>query len=185
MRLVLLHGAPATGKLTVARALADLVRAPLLDNHATIDLARMVMDFGAPGFWGFVHDLRVTTLRGAARAGVARLITTSVYSHPDDAPLLRDYEQVLEDYGGGIDPIYLSCAPATRMARVSAPDRRRQRKIASPEGLADYLSTHPVAPIPRVDCLHLSTETASPAQTATAIARHLARRTASGTPYAP
>ena len=34
MRLVFLHGAPATGKLTVARALLSLLPGRLLENHA-------------------------------------------------------------------------------------------------------------------------------------------------------
>ena len=50
MKLIFIHGAPASGKLTVAKALLRIVPGRLFDNHAAIDLARTVFDFGAPGF---------------------------------------------------------------------------------------------------------------------------------------
>lgn len=77
MKLVLIHGAPSTGKLTVARELALLTGSPLVDNHAAIDIARMIFGFAAPGFWDLVHDLRVTTLRGAAKANTVKVARIS------------------------------------------------------------------------------------------------------------
>jgi hypothetical protein len=49
MKLPFLGGAPAAGKLTVARALLAMVPGRLSDNHAAIDLARTIFDFGASG----------------------------------------------------------------------------------------------------------------------------------------
>jgi hypothetical protein len=46
MKLLFLHGAPAAGKLTVAKAVLQLVPGRLFDNHASIDLARTLFDFG-------------------------------------------------------------------------------------------------------------------------------------------
>ena len=51
MKLLFLHGSPATGKLTVAKALLRMVPGRLMDNHASIDFARQIFDFDAPGFW--------------------------------------------------------------------------------------------------------------------------------------
>src|SRR5436190_2013325 len=67
MKLLFLHGAPAAGKLTIAKALLRLVPGRLMDNHAAIDLALTVFDFGAPGFWELVHDVRLSALDAAAR----------------------------------------------------------------------------------------------------------------------
>lgn len=173
MKLILIHGAPATGKLTVARALSKLVDAPMVDNHAAIDIARMVFGFAAPGFWEMVHDLRVTTLRAAARADVPMLITTAAYAAPQDDPLVGDYEQAIAAYGGSLLPVHLSCDPDTLMERVTAPERRERGKIATPEMLADYLARNDFAAIPRDNCLRLSTQTTPPAETATRIAAAL------------
>jgi hypothetical protein len=62
MKLVFLHGSPAVGKLTVAKALLRMVSGRLFDNHAAIDLARTVFDFGAPGFWELVHSVRCSAI---------------------------------------------------------------------------------------------------------------------------
>lgn len=172
MILFLIHGAPATGKLTVAKELAALTGTPLVDNHAAIDIGRMVFGFAAPGFWDLVHDLRVTTLRGAARAGVPRLITTAAYCHPEDLPLVEEYERAVEPYAGVIKPIHLSCSEDTLMARVSAPDRVQRGKLSTQAALADYLERNAFAAIPRPNCLSLSTETASAKHTASLIATH-------------
>ncbi len=172
MKLFLIHGAPATGKFTVARELALLTGAPLVDNHAAIDMARMVFGFAEPGFWGLVHELRVTTLRGAAKANLPMLITTSAYSHPADAPLLRDYDRAIEGHGGVIAPVHLFCSEETLMARVSASERAQKGKIASTEGLKKYLAQNDFVAIPRDNCLSLSTENSAPREVAAAIARH-------------
>jgi tRNA uridine 5-carbamoylmethylation protein Kti12 len=47
MMLLFLHGSPAVGKLTVAKALLRIVPGRLMDNHAAIDLALTIFDFGA------------------------------------------------------------------------------------------------------------------------------------------
>ena len=53
MRLVYIHGAPAVGKLTVAKSLAQLTNARLFDNHVSINLARSLFDHGQQGYWGY------------------------------------------------------------------------------------------------------------------------------------
>jgi hypothetical protein len=76
MKLVFLHGSPAVGKLTVAKALLRMVSGRLFDNHAAIDLARTVFDFGAPGFWELVHSVRYSAIDAAAEHGVSLVVTT-------------------------------------------------------------------------------------------------------------
>jgi hypothetical protein len=71
MKLIFLHGAPAAGKLTVAKALPRAVPGRLFDNHAAIDVARTVFDFGAPGFWSLVHTVRSSVLDAAATGHLA------------------------------------------------------------------------------------------------------------------
>jgi hypothetical protein len=70
MKLVFIHGAPAAGKLTTARALLDRVEGRLFDNHAAIDLAGTVFEFGTPEFWKLVHATRVLVLASASQRGL-------------------------------------------------------------------------------------------------------------------
>jgi hypothetical protein len=94
MKLLFLHGAPATGKLTVAKALLGMVPGRLFDNHAAIDLARTVFDFGAPGFWELVHSVRCSTFDAAAEHGVSLLVTTFCNAEPEDRPQYEDFEAI-------------------------------------------------------------------------------------------
>jgi hypothetical protein len=67
MKVVFIHGAPAAGKLTTARALLDRVGGRLFDNHAAIDVARTVFEFGTPEFWELVQATRVLVLESASK----------------------------------------------------------------------------------------------------------------------
>jgi len=101
MKLLFLHGSPATGKLTVAKSLLRMVPGRLFDNHAAIDLARTLFEFGAPGFWELVHQVRSAALDTAAANGVALVVTTFCYVEPDGLPLFETFEQILQRHGGG------------------------------------------------------------------------------------
>lgn len=173
MKLLLIHGPPAAGKMTVARKLSEITGAPLIDNHVAIDLARNIFGFAVPGFWELVHDVRVATLRGAARANVPFLITTAAYSHPDDLSLLEDYERAVVEFGGSVAYVYLACSEKILMNRVTAPDRVERGKLSTTDGLKKYLSRNNFTAVPREDCLELSTEGTSPQKNATRIAHHL------------
>lgn len=95
MKLIFLHGAPASGKLTVARALLKTLPARLLDNHAAIDAARTVFDLGAPGFWELVDTIRGSILQAAIEHDVPLVIVTLCYSEPED----RNFFNQLEENG--------------------------------------------------------------------------------------
>lgn len=130
MKLIFIHGAPASGKLTVARALQKIVPAKLFDNHAAIDFAKTVLDFGAPGFWELVHSAKVTALEAAARHGVPILIFTGCYSEPDDRQNFEEREAIVTRNGGCLFPVFLSCSDAIREQRVGNRDRVERQKMA-------------------------------------------------------
>lgn len=173
MKLILIHGAPATGKRTVGQALSDLTGVPLVDNHATHNVPRMIFGFGEPGFWDLVHDLRLTAFSAAARAGLPALIVTSAYSAPQDDPLVDDYEETVAAFGGTLLPIYLHCSRETQLGRVTAADRRARGKLASRKALEPYLDHNHFIAITRDNCLRFSTETMPASATAKAIAAAL------------
>jgi hypothetical protein len=107
MKLVFIHGAPAAGKLTTARALLSLVNGRLFDNHAAIDVARTVFDFGAPGFWELVQVVRASVLDAAAERCTPLAVMTFVYVEPDDLPIFEQFESVVQGRGGKTLPVFL------------------------------------------------------------------------------
>lgn len=172
MRLVFLHGAPAAGKLTVAKALLRLVPGRLFDNHAAIDVARTVFEFGAPGFWELVHNVRVAVLDAAAEHGIPLVVATYCYVEPDDRPAFEQFEAIIRRHGGELLPVFLHCSEAEAFRRVGNADRAERRKITSAQGLADFVGQFNIVPVPRTDCLMLDTEVRTADATAREIVRH-------------
>jgi hypothetical protein len=172
MKLLFLHGPPASGKRTVAEALVQLTGGRLFDNHAAVDFARTVLDFDATGFWDLVHASRMLALEKAAQHGARLVVQTSCYSHPEDLPLIEDFERVLAHQGGQLLPVFLSCSRTTLEQRVGAADRVARRKVTSKEGLDRCLSRWNLLPVPRANCLTVNTDAASAADTARTIVAH-------------
>ena len=172
MKLVLIHGAPAAGKLTTARALLDRVGGRLFDNHAAIDLARTVFEFGTPGFWELVQATRVLVLESASVRGLPLLVMTFVYVDPIDLPTFEQFEFAIQRGGGQLLPVYLQCSVDEIVRRVGNNDRAIRKKMTSEKGARDFLEEHKVAPVPRPNCLVLNSE----ANSAEANAQEIIRR---------
>jgi hypothetical protein len=172
MKLLFLHGAPAAGKLTVAKALLRIVPGRLMDNHAAIDLALTIFDFGAPGFWELVHDVRNAAFEAAAEQRVPLLVTTFCYAEPDDRPLFSRVEEIVQRRGGELPPVFLQCSREEALRRVGNPDRVERRKISSGEHLIRELDRYDLTAVPRADCLKLDTGTNPADVTAQQIVRH-------------
>lgn len=161
MKLVFLHGSPAVGKLTVAKHLLRMVSGRLFDNHAAIDLARTVFEFGAPGFWDLVHSVRCSTIDAAAEHRVSLMVTTFCYVEPDDLPQYQKFEEIMRRHNGELLPVYLYCSREEAARRVGNPDRVKRRKMTSRESLIRDLDKYKFSPVPRSDCLKLDTEITS------------------------
>jgi hypothetical protein len=157
MKLLFLHGAPAAGKLTVAKALLGQMPGRLFDNHAAIDLARTLFDFGAPGFWELVHVTRYAALDIAAEHGVALVVMTFCYADPEDLPQFEKFDEIMRRHGGELLPVFLHCSREEATRRVANPDRVARRKITSPAYLLGELDAYKFTAVPRADCLTLDT----------------------------
>jgi len=172
MKLIFLHGSPAVGKLTVAKELLRLVPARLMDNHANVDLARTVFDFGVPGFWELVHSSRCIALHAAGKHGVPLLVTTYCYVEPDDRTNYEEFEAILRQYDGEMLPVFLHCPQEEAPRRVGNPDRIERRKLTSAEELINYLDGRSFTAVPREDCIEFDTGAMPPG----AVAREIVGR---------
>ena len=169
---VFLHGSPAVGKLTVAKALLQLVPGRLMDNHAAIDLALTIFDFGAPGFWELVHDVRRSAMNAAAEHRVPLLVTTFCYAEPEDREQFGQIEEMVQRHGGELLPVFLHCSREEALRRVGNPDRVERRKLTSGEHLIRDLDRYDLTAVPRPDCLRLDTGVNAADVTAQEIVRH-------------
>ena len=177
MKLLFFHGSP--GKLTVAKALLRMMPGRLMDNHAAIDFARTIFDFGAPGFWELVHQIRYSALDAAAEHSIPLLVTTFCYAEPEDREQFGKFEEIVHRHGGELLPVFLHCSRQEALRSVDNPDRIERRKITSGENLIRFLDSYDFTAVPRADCLTLDTGTASAEVTARNIIRHFSLTAAS------
>ncbi|WP_334356599.1 MULTISPECIES: hypothetical protein [unclassified Bradyrhizobium] len=143
-----------------------------MDNHAVIDLALTVFEFGAPGFWELVHDVRCSAIDAAAANGVPLLVTTFCYAEPDDREQFGKFEEIMHRHGGELLPVFLHCSREEALRRVGNPDRVARRKISSGEHLIRELDRYDLTAVPRPDCLKLDTAMIPADMTAQSIVNH-------------
>ena len=172
MHLVYLYGPPGVGKLTVARALAARTGFKIYHNHVSIDAVLPVFEFGTAPFWKLVHQMRRDMLEAVTSEGVD-LIITNVYAHPDDAPRIEWYLEAVEQHGGRVACVQLTCALEELERRVTAAERVAMRKLATLELLRETVSNYELfTPLPDRDSLRIDNTSLSPDAVATRIIQH-------------
>lgn len=148
MNLVYIYGPPAAGKLTVATEIARRTGYKLFHNHLTIAAIEPVFGFGSEPFWRLVHGTRERVMEEAALAGID-LVFTTVYNHPESQPQTRRRFEAVEQHGGRVCLVQLTCTMPELEARVTQPHRHMMGKFAAVDDLRANLATHDVfTPIP-------------------------------------
>ena len=100
MKLLLLYGPPAVGKLTIAKEIARLTGFKVFHAHLTVDLVASIFPRGTPAYLQLVWDIRLAVFAEAARAHIDGLIFTTVYGR-DREPFIARGVEVVESCGGG------------------------------------------------------------------------------------
>ena len=83
MKLLVIYGPPASGKLTVANELARLTNFKNFHNHKTIDVFKDILEFGSKEFWDRVRELRIEMIELATKKNI-NLIFTLCYTSGDE-----------------------------------------------------------------------------------------------------
>lgn len=130
MKLIFLHGAPAVGKLTVARELAVLTGFRLFHNHLTVDLVLSVFDFGTESFVTLREHVWITVFREAARRGVSIIFTFNPENTVRER-FIQDTVEAVESAGGKVVFIELTCDPDELERRLENPSRGAFGKLNS------------------------------------------------------
>lgn len=164
MRLVLLHGRPGVGKLTVGRELQNLTGFRLFHNHLTVDLVLSLFPFGSAPFAELRERIWLDSLKTAADAGVDGVIFTLVFEPTVPASFFDRLVSTVEERDGSVHPFELLCDIEENARRVTQPDRQRYLKASSAEFLMGGIEAHTFDPPPdiqgniRIDTTHLSAQ---------------------------
>ena len=173
MKLVFLHGAPAVGKLTVARELARLTGFRLFHNHLTVDLASSLFVFGSEPFVLLREQIWLSVFLEAARHNVSLIFTFN----PERTVRERFIQDTLDfvgSAGGTVIFVELTCSQEELERRIEDPSRSEFGKLRSIEqyqSLKDSGAFH----FPKLPAgLSLDTTLSSPEHTADLIAEYVA-----------
>jgi hypothetical protein len=155
MKLVFLYGAPAVGKLTVARELAKQTGFKVFHNHLSIDCIEPIFDFGTVSFFKLIELIRVETVAEAARENV-NLIYTFCYAKDSDDPHVAKIVESVEAGGGEVCFVLLICERGELEKRVLEESRKQYGKANNLELLNEILDKYDLSsPVPSNESLEI------------------------------
>lgn len=135
MKLILIYGPPASGKLTIARELSKLTNFKLVHNHLTVDLISSILSSSDKDFWHYVNKLRYDLL-SLLFAKNFNAIFTMVFDsrHPDN---FKNITKFVENKNGKIFFVQLKPHKEILLKRVKGESRKRYGKLTSVKELGD------------------------------------------------
>lgn len=98
MKLVIIYGPPASGKMTVGMELEKSTGLKLLHNHMTIELVRKFFEFGTREFERLDKAIRFEIFREVAQSQLPGIIFTMVwaFNEAEDKEYIMD---ILDTFG--------------------------------------------------------------------------------------
>ncbi len=174
MRLLFLYGPVASGKLTIARLVAERTGLALFHNHLVVDAVAAVFPFGSEPFVRLREQFWLEMF-AAAVANERSLVFTFAPEPTVSADFPWKVKELVEAAGSSVLFITLNVSPEQQEQRLTAPSRKAFGKLQSPEllrelraGMAECMQAMPTAD------LRIDTDVTSAEQAADAICQLLA-----------
>jgi hypothetical protein len=167
MDLVFLHGGAASGKLTTARALEQLMGYPVFHNHLVVDMLLPMFPFGSEPFVRLREQFWLAVFQDAA---IAQRSITFTFAPENTVPAgfpLRARTAV-EQAGGRVRFVQLTVDEPEQERRLTNPGRSEFHKLTDLDTFRS-LRAQPAPEQPPAD-LEIDTTTSPPAQSAQRIA---------------
>ena len=119
MKLILLFGPPAVGKMTVGQALAELTGFKLFYNHMSLELVNQFFDFGTASFKRLDKTIRFSIFQEVAKSELSGLIFTIIWAFnlKEDEEYMDEIIEVFRQEGAEIYFVELKADLETRLKR--------------------------------------------------------------------
>jgi chloramphenicol 3-O-phosphotransferase len=174
LRLIFIYGWPATGKLTVARALERVSGLRVFHNHMVVDLLLSVFAFGSEPFVELREAMWLAVFAQACASGLPGLIFTFAPERTVRARFVDDVLETVARGGGCVDFVELTCPMDELKRRMERPERREFGKLGSVELFEQLCAdgTFEAMAMPKA-AVTIDTSVCTPAEAAVRIAREL------------
>ena len=129
MKLVILFGPPAVGKMTVAWELARITGLKLFHNHMSLELVNQFFDFGTPAFERLDRIVRFAIFEEVAKSELPGLIFTFVWAlnEPEDEQYIDEIVDIFKAEGAAVHFVELKAELEERLKRNRHEDRLRHK----------------------------------------------------------
>lgn len=128
MNLLFLHGPPAAGKYTIAKAVAAATGLPLFHNHLIVDAVAAVFPFGSPGFVALRERFWLDVIRAAVAEDRSLIFTFQPESSVSPG-FPAEVARLVTEGGGTCLFVALTLSLAEQRARIANADRGRFGKL--------------------------------------------------------
>lgn len=142
MKLILLYGPPAVGKLTIAKILSEKLKIPLFHNHMILNPLREIFGLESPIRAKLEYEFRLRIVEEAVQAQMDMIMTGVI--------MMRNYQEfykkaiaMVEANGGDVCLVQLTAPEDVLKNRVEGKDRVEKGKISTKEHWSSFASEYP------------------------------------------
>lgn len=129
MKLVIITGPPAVGKMTVGRMLEKITDLRLFHNHMSIELVNKFFDFGTKEFERLDKIIRFEIFKEVAKSKLNGIIFTIVwdFDFEEDEVYIDEIIEVFKKNGSEVYIVELYADLKVRLERNKNKDRLEQK----------------------------------------------------------
>jgi deoxyadenosine/deoxycytidine kinase len=175
--IIHLNGMPGVGKLTIAKSLARILSARLIDNHRLIDAVLTCTERGSPSYFRVLMDITNIVLAELKKAPKHEvLIFTNALANglPEDIQRFRAIQKLAKIRKTNFFPILLTCSLPENKKRLQSATRKEKSKLMNPNILSKLVKQYTlVHPKKLPQALILDVTNFSPDEAARKIKRHI------------
>jgi len=183
---IYLFGFAGSGKLTIAKEIAERWDCIVVDNHHVNNVIFALIDIdqhksGLPEkVWEHVMHVRqaaMDAIRDLARPGRNFVFTNELIERVDrHAVFFHDIAELAKDRGAYLLPVRLHVHPEELARRITSPEREEKLKLTNPEVALEKSENEEVFRPDGYDYMDLDVTSLEPAESAEQILAELERR---------
>ncbi len=132
MKLIVLYGPPASGKMSIAKELCKITKAKFFPHNVIFDLINPL--FGDPRknhfMWDLYEEIKIKIIKTAKRKNV-NLVLTEIYNKPVSDERLEDFINELNVMKVSAQFVKIYCNEEELLERVENKDRKNTKKLNS------------------------------------------------------